>query len=309
MPLTVYNDVILPTSLLAAGGVRGKSMRNNARASDQAGYQSVNRVWTRSLRQYELGTVPMPVEQWQALEGLYEVTDAGAYGFLLTDPKDSAVAATAGLLYPFNTALLGTIGVGYGVPSYKLHKRYTSAGSTRTKDRAITRPKATPIIKRGGVTVTHGASPGNVSVNYDTGTVTFAADSSSTVTAVAVGATTNVTLTAALAGVSVGERLYLSGLTGTVASTLNGLSFAITAITGGGLNVYTLTVATTGLAWTSGGSGFAYPQSTETLTWAGDFYVPVYFANDNLDWDIVIGGPAANRFIAGPSVLLDEVRE
>lgn len=308
MALTVYNDVIMPAALLAAG-VRGKNRRNNARASDQAGYQSVNRVWTRSLRQYELGTIPLTVEQWQTLEGLYEVTDAGAYGFLLADPKDSAVAASDGLLYPFNASLLGTNGLGYGVPSYKLYKRYTSAGSTRTKDRAITRPMATPIIKRGGVTVTHGASAGNVSVNYDTGTVTFVADSSSSVTAFSAGATTQITLTAALAGVSVGERLYLDGIVGTSASTLNGLSHAITAITGGSLNVYTLSVVTTGLTLTSGGTGYAYPQSTETLTWAGNFYVPVHFASDDLDWDLVVAGPASSRFIAGPSVVLDEVRE
>lgn len=308
MSITVFNDVILPTSVLDAG-VRGKNQRRNTRTMAANGQGKINIDWSRTLRQYELGIAPMQIAAWQTIEGLHEVTEGGAYGFLMQDPKDSAVSATEGLLYPFNAALLGTNGLGYGVPSYKLYKRYTSAGSTRTKDRAITRPRATPIIKRGGVTVTHGASPGNVSVNYDTGTVTFVADSSSTVTAVAVGATTNVTLTAALAGVSVGERLYLSGLTGTVASTLNGLSFAITAITGGGLNIYTLTVATTGLAWTSGGSGFAYPQSTETLSWGGNFYVPVHFANDDIDWELVVAGPADSRFLAGPSVVLNEVRE
>jgi uncharacterized protein (TIGR02217 family) len=308
MAITVFNDVIMPTSVLAAG-VRGKNQRNNSRTMAANGTGQININWSRTLRQYELGIVPMSVATWQTIEGLHEVTEGGAYGFLLPDPKDQSVSDAQGLLYPFNSTLLGTNGLGYGVPSYKLHKRYTSTGSARTKDRAITRPRATPVIRRGGVAVTHGASPGNVSVNYDTGTVTFVADSSSTVTAVAVGATTNVTLTAALAGVSVGERLYLSGLTGTVASTLNGLSFAITAITGGGLNVYTLTVATTGLAWTSGGSGFAYPQSTETLTWAGDFYVPVHFASDEIDWELVAGGPAAARLLAGPSVVLNEVRE
>lgn len=308
MAITVFNDVIMPSTVLAAG-VRGKNQRNNTRTLAANGNGQININWARTLRQYELGIVPMSVATWQTIEGLHEVTEGGAYGFLLPDPKDQTASNTQGLLYPFNSTLLGTNGLGYGVPQYKLHKRYTSAGSSRTKDRAITRPRATPIIRRGGVAVTHGASPGNLAINYDTGTVTFVADSSSTVTAVAVGATTNVTLTAALAGVAVGERLYLSGLTGTVASTLNGLSFAITAITGGGLNIYTLTVATTGLAWTSGGSGFAYPQSTETLDWAGDFYVPVHFASDVIDWELVAGGPAAARLLAGPSVVLNEVRE
>lgn len=309
MSITVFNDVILPNSVLAAG-VRGKNQRRNTRTMAANGQGKINIDWSRTLRQYELGIVPMQVSAWQAIEGLHEVTEGGAYGFLMQDPKDSAVSATEGLLYPFNGgALLGTNGLGYGVPSYKLHKRYTSAGSARTKDRAITRPRATPVVRRGGVTVTHGAGAGNIAINYDTGTVTFVADSSSSVTAFTAGATTQITLTAALAGVSVGERLYISGIVGTSAAVLNGQSHPITAITGGGLNVYTLSVVTTGLTRTSGGTGFAYPQSTETLSWDGSFYVPVHFANDDIDWELVVAGPADSRFLAGPSVVLNEVRE
>jgi uncharacterized protein (TIGR02217 family) len=307
--ITVYNDVILPASVLSAG-VRGKNARRNTRTMTANGQGQINVDWSRTLREYQLGIAPMPVTTWQTIEGLHEVTEGGAYGFLMQDPKDSAVAATEGLLYPYNTsALLGTNGLGYGIPAYKMYKRYTSVGSTRTKDRSITRPQTTPVVKRGGSTVTHGAGAGNIAINYDTGTVTFVADSSSTVTAVSVGATTQVTLTAALSGVAIGERLYLSGLTGTVASTLNSLSHAITNITGGGLNVYTLSVVTTGLAWSGSGSGYAYPQSTETLTWSGNFYVPVHFANDEIDWELVKGGPADGRYLAGPSVTLLEVRE
>jgi hypothetical protein len=308
--LTVYNDVILPLRVARAAGVRGKSMRRNDRAMVQGGYQTVNKVWSRTLRQYEFGSIPMLVSVWQTLEALWEVTDAGAYGFLMADPKDSAVALTEGLMYPYTTALVGAIGLGYGVPVYKMYKRYTSIGSTRTKDRAITRPQATPTLKRAGSTVTLGASAGNAAINYDTGTVTFVADSSSTVTAVTPGATTVVTLTAALAGLAIGQRLYLSGLTGTIATTLNGLSHAITNITGGGLNVYTLSTVTTGLAWTAAGSGYKYPQASEAMTWSGNFYVPVHFAGDDLDWELEAGGPSeAARLIGGPSVLLEEVRE
>jgi len=114
---------------------------------------------------------------------------------------------------------------------------------------------------------------------------------------------------AALSGVAVGERLYLSGLGGTVASTLNGLSHAISAISGGGSNVYTLTVATTGLAWTSGGSGYAYPQSTEALAWSGQFYVPVHFVSDEIDWELARSGPYDGRLVAGPNVSMMEVPE
>jgi hypothetical protein len=45
------------------------------------------------------------------------------------------------------------------------------------------------------------------------------------------------------------------------------------------------------------------------LTWSGDFYVPVHFANDEIDWEMILGGTYDTRLIAGPSVTLQEVRE
>jgi uncharacterized protein (TIGR02217 family) len=308
MSITVYADVIVPDTLMAAG-VRGRQMRRNVRAQMQSGQMQVNVGWANTLRQYEFGFIPLLQAQWQTLEGLFEVTDAGAYGMLLQDPKDTTVAATAGLLYPYTTALVGAIGVGYGVPAYKMYKRYSAAGTTRTKDRAITRPQATPTLKRGGVMVTLGAAPGNAAIDYNTGTATFVADSSSTVTAVTVGATTQVTLTAALAGLSIGMRLYLLGLTGADAALLNGLSHAISNITGGGSNVYTLSTNTVGKTITAAGSGYKYPQASETMTWGGALYVPVHFANDEIDWEQVASGAEATQLLAGPSVLLQEVRE
>lgn len=306
--LTVYADVIMPSGILQAGP-SGKLTRNNTRVRSPSGYARVNINSARTLRQYEIGAVPLALSQWATVEGLYEVTDAGAYGFLLSDPKDNKATAAEGVLQPFNGGLVGTVGLGYGVPAYKLYKRYTSAGSTRTRDRAITRPAATPALTRGGAGVTIGASPGNASVNTTTGTVTFVADSSSTVTNVTVGATTQVTLTAALAGLAIGGRLYLSGLTGADAALLNGLSHSITNITGGGLNVYTLAIETTAKTITAAGSGFKYPQPTEALAWSGLFYVPVHFASDDVDWDMVRGGPYDSRLIHGPRVTLSEVRE
>ena len=306
MSLTVYSDVILPNSIVAAG-VRGKNLRMNARAQTQGGYETVNAIWTRTLRQFELGIVPMQHDQWQALEGLFEVTDAGTFGFLMEDPKDNTTASGAGFMQPLLSGVtVGTIGLGYGLPTYQLLKRYTSAGSTRTKDRNIKRPKAAPALLRGGSPVTLGAGAGNAAVDTTTGIVTFVADSSSTVTAVSVGATTNVTLTGALAGIGIGDRLYLAGLTGTDAALLNGMSHAISGLSGA---VYTLSTVTTGKTITAAGSGYKYPQASETLTWTGGFYVPVHFVNDMIDWDLVLSGPYDGRLMAGPSVLLQEVRE
>lgn len=309
MPITIYSDVIMPNSVLSAG-VRGKQVRRNTRTQAANGQMRINIDWSRTLRQYELGFVPMTVSQWQAIEGLHEVTDGGAFGFLLEDPKDNAADAAAGLLYPYTTALVGSIGAGYGVPVHKMYKRYNSAGSTRKKDRAITRPRATPVLKRGAATVVLGTAAGNAAINYDTGTVTFVADVSQAISSVTVGASTVLTFanaTGIIAALAVGERVYVSGITGTAAGTLNNLSHAITAKDAVAFTL-TISTATTGLTAT-GGTAYKYPQASEALTWAGRFYVPVHFMADEIDWDLVVAGTAESRFLAGPSVVLMEVRE
>jgi uncharacterized protein (TIGR02217 family) len=307
MPITIYNDVIMPNSVLSAG-VRGKQIRNNTRTEAQNGGINVNINWSKTLRQYELGTVPMLLTAWQAIEGLHEVTDGGAYGFLMEDPKDHNVATGEGLLYPYTTDLIGTNGLGYGLPTYKLHKRYTSVGSSRSKDRAITRPHSPIVLKRDASTVTIGSSAGNAAVNYDTGTVTFVADISEAVSSVTVGASTVLNFADGLgivAAMSVGQRVYLTGIAGTAATILNSLSHAISAK---GAASLTISTVTTGLTAT-GGTANKYPQASEALTWTGKFYVPVHFESDTIDWELLIAGYADARYLAGPSVVLNEVRE
>lgn len=208
MGITVFANVFLPNAVIAAG-VRGKNIRLNSRVETDSGHRSVNVIWSKTLRQYELGTVPLRLDQWQAIETLHEITEGGAYGFLMTDPKDSAVA----------NGVLTRISAGV----YQLVKRYSDAGSGRSKDRNITRPNPT------GFVLTNNGVPmvaGTYTLNADTGRVTISSD-----------------------------------------------------------------------------------PAPETLSWSGAFYVPVHFMDDFIDWDMVISGGAEQRYLAGPSVVLQEVRE
>jgi uncharacterized protein (TIGR02217 family) len=168
MTITVYSDVVMPNNVISAG-VRGKQIRSNSRTMAMNGSQSINVNWARTLRQYELGIRPMTVAQWQAIEGMHEVTEGGAFGFLMEDPKDQTVLITEGVA----TLISGT--------TYQLKKRYTSAGSTRTKDRKITRPKATGLVIRvSGTTLTVGTQ---YTINTVTGIVTIpSAPAASTIT-------------------------------------------------------------------------------------------------------------------------------
>jgi hypothetical protein len=307
MAITVYSDIILPARVVSAIGLSGKVRRHNTRNRSDNGAINVNIDWARSLQQYEFGAVPMDVSWWQQLEGLFEVTDAGAYGFLLEDPKDTDVST--GLLYPVQGGVVGgTIGLGYGVPTYRTYKRYSALGTTRTKDRAVRRPQPTPVLTRAGTPVVLGAGAGEAGINLDTGTVTFVADATRNVTGVTVGASTTIVLATALPAVSIGGRLYLTGLAGANASLLNNLSHPVTNVSG---STYTLGTNTSGTTITTGtGVGYQYPQPTQALAWTGKRYFAVHFANDDLDWSLVRPGLQENsRLFAGPSIVLDEVPE
>jgi uncharacterized protein (TIGR02217 family) len=211
MTITIYSDVILAANVISAAGLRGKNMRRNTRSMLPNGQERINIDWDRTLRQYEMGFIPMAASVWQTIEGLHEVTEGGAYGFLLQDPKDGAASYAVGLV----TGITST--------TFQLKKRYTSIGSTRTKDRTIKRPLASPFaVKISGVVT----APANYTLNTTTGVLTIPA-----------------------------------------------------------------------------------APSAATVTWEGMFYVPVHFGNDDIDWELIAGGSEGNRLLAGPSVVLNEIRE
>lgn len=307
MAITVLPDIIIPSSVIAAG-VRGKNMRNNTRVSTYNGEQQVNVNWTRTIRQYELGVVPMQIAQWQQIEALYEVTDGGAYGMLMRDPKDDQVDASVGKLFPrTNSVNVGAAGVGYGVPTYNLMKRYGVTGTSRFKDRKITRPLGIPVIYKNSVPLTLGTADGQFTFNSATGVVTINSTGSSVGVAAIAGASTVITFSSSafVALFAVGDRLWLQSVVGTSAAVLNEKSHLITNISGSDI---TIAVNTTGLT-IEAGFGSYYPQPDDSLTWSGQFYVPVHFLDDAIDWDLALGGDYDNRLVAGPQVVLEEVRE
>jgi len=252
----------------------------------------------------------MSVAAWSEVEGVYEDTDAGAFGFLIKDPIHHAVTVADGALQGYMAGVqFGTPGFGNGTPLYILGQLTRPKSTSRTRFRVRTRPNGTPSVFRGGSPVTVGVGAGNIGLSAAPVYVTFVADASQNVTGVTVGATTQVTLAAALSGLVIGGRLWLQDLTGADAALLNNLSHQITNISGGSSNVYTLATNTAGKTITVAGTGKKYPQPDESLTWAGEFHVPVHFVSDDLDWDVILGGDIEDRLIAGPNVVLMEVRE
>jgi uncharacterized protein (TIGR02217 family) len=133
MTIPVLGAVVLPNSVIEAG-VRGRQIRRNTRVATVNGAESINVVWSQTLREFELGIAPMRREAWQQIETLHEITDGGAQGFLMEDPKDAQV----------NNGVL----VSLGGNKYQIYKRYTEAASGLTKDRKITRPRSVGFVFR-----------------------------------------------------------------------------------------------------------------------------------------------------------------
>lgn len=156
MAITVKTDVILSNSVISSS-LHGKNMRMNDRVVTDGGFQTINIAWTKTLREYEIGTTPLTSAQWRVLEGLHEITEGGAFGFLMEDPKDYKVFAGEGKISLISAGV------------YQLQKRYVTTGSALYKDRAITRPKNSAlVISYDGVVMSSGYT-----ITYTTGRVAF----------------------------------------------------------------------------------------------------------------------------------------
>ena len=105
------------------------------------------------------------------------------------------------------------------------------------------------------------------------------------------------------------DRLYLSGFTGADAALVNGLSHLINTVTGSGPYTFTLATNTAGETITLGsGVGAKYVQASESLTWAGNFDVPVRFDTDQLSRNVMQMLPSGDFVVQMQDIPLVEIR-
>lgn len=255
-----------------------------------SGAEVRNANWSQPLRRYDAATAVRLLSDFVAVEQHFLAVGGRLNGWRLKDWGDYAATAASGVLAPRTDALaaVGTSGYGYGVPKYQLYKRYVRGALTH--ERKIVKPvSGTVSVTRGGSPVTFGAGAGNAAVDTATGVVTFVADATSAASSITPGATTQVILAANPGSLTSGKRLHLSGFTGADAAEVNGLSHAISSVTGSGPYTFTLSTNTSGKTISVGsGIGAAYPQSTEVLAAAFEFDVPVRFDTDRLDRTILV---------------------
>lgn len=257
-----------------------------------SGYEKRNQNWASARRRYEVAYIRNQT-QMDALVAFFHAAAGKANGFRLKDHADYTVAVSAGRI--------GSAAIGDGTPGpFQLVKRYTSGANTT--DRAVQKP-VTATLYKGGAAQTAGV---HYTLDSATGLVTWLAVASQSITGHTVGAAHQFTTASDIPGLVIGEKVYITGVTGTGAATLNGKAHSISNKTGAGPYTWTISTVTTGLT-ASGGAAAEYPQAGESLTWAGEFDVAVRFDTDDLRAQMLQSGPA-NRLYQVSGLSLVEIR-
>jgi uncharacterized protein (TIGR02217 family) len=161
MSIIVMSDLIFRHNVISAA-LKGRNIRKNQRVTTANGFESVNIVWDDTLREYDIATIPLLRSDWDYIETFHEITEGGAYGFLLEDPKDFSAASSTS--YIITSGVFASLGGG----TYQLYKRKKHIASARYKDRKITRPKADTFQA-----LDSGGSPLTGTVDPDTGIATI----------------------------------------------------------------------------------------------------------------------------------------
>lgn len=248
----------------------------------QSGDEQRNIEWEDARGRWDVSQAVQNEADFKSVATFFRATKGRGHGFRFKDFADYEASVTEGIL--------GT-GVGTGTPTFQMNKKYVAGALSET--RMIQKPvSGTCTFKRNAATLVEGAGAGQISVNYTTGIVTFVADASSAASSVTVGATTQVVLASNPGSLVASQKLYLSGFAGADAALLNGLAHTITNVSGSGPYTFTLSTNTAGKTITLGsGLGAKYPQTSEALTWSGEFDVPARFDTDRLQAELV--GPGS----------------
>jgi len=231
-----------------------------------SGYEQRNIEWAAARLRYNIGTAITSATELAELIGWMRALRGRGHGFRIKDWTDYTATVADGYV--------GTTGVGDGTPTGQLYKIYTLGALSEA------RPIAKPVS--GTVTATLDGNAISPTLDTTSGTFTFSALDTASISAAtpASGDATTLTMSDALAGAQVGDKVYITGITGTIGNTLNNAAHTIQGISGSPESVLDLAVDTSGLAYTSGGTASLYPQARHALRWAGQFDVPVRFDSD-----------------------------
>lgn len=252
-------------------------------------------AWTQSRIRFDVGRRSMNAADTAMLDAFFRAVKGRAYGFRIKDWTDYQVTTGNGVLTP-------TQGANGSV--YQLAKFYQQGALSET--RVITKPVA------GSVALYLNASPiAAYSLDTTTGVVTLqpaAPFPFGAVSSIAVGATTQVTASAAIAGVAVGDWVTVQATQGADSGLINNVPAQVTNIAGA---VYTLALNTTAktISPTASTTLSRYAQGTDVLAWSGQFDVPARFDADEMKKQIMDrNGPNGDLLVNWDSIPVVEIR-
>lgn len=251
-------------------------------------------AWTQAKTRFEVGMRTMNAATTQTLDAFFRSVKGRAYGFRVKDWTDFSDGGNGVML---QTATPG---------QYQMGKVYSSQGAL-SETRMIQKPvPGTVAIYLNGTAQT---LTGGGGVAYDTTQGTFTFDNAiqgSSVTAIAVGATTTITCASVLTGIVAGDTLWMSNVTGAGAALLNGLPFDIISVSG---HEYTINANTTGATVDAVADAATYVNPTDVFVWTGQFDVPVRFDVDEMKKQVMDrNGPSGDLLVDWGSIPLIEVR-
>lgn len=266
-------------------------------AMSSSGKEVRNQNWAISRHRYNVSTDYRDAATAKTLDAFFRKARGRAHAFRFKDWSDFELVRTDSNLL----ALTPT--------TWQVRKVYGADEPSFQEIRTITKPvSGTVAVYSDGVALTAGVSAGNYAINLSTGIVTIVDRDFKAVSSWTVGASTQVTLASSIAGAAIGDELYFTGVTGTGAAQVNNVRCTITNISGGGLNVYTFAINTSGKTLTGGTAKWTYKASGQ-LTASMEFDVPVRFDFDEKRQKLVYREANGYMVINWDNIDLIEVNE
>lgn len=232
----------------------------------QSGFEQRNQNWIQSRGTWQLGERGLGQSEVKNLTDFFHARRGKFQGFRYKDWSD--------YIATYANGVLDQGGVGSGLATYQLYKNYASGGFTY--HRAIVKPINTMDIP---LTVKLNGSVVSATVDTETGIVTLSPVTTLTITAIT-KATQGVVTFSGSHSFSDGQVVYISGVLGM--TQVNNQYYTVTVVSS---NSFRINANTTSYGtYTSGGTISIYPQAADTLTWAGEFDVPVRFDTDQIQY-------------------------
>jgi uncharacterized protein (TIGR02217 family) len=238
-----------------------------------SGYESRNSNWVNGRGNWNLGDRVVVQSEADTLNKFFRARKGRAIGFRYKDWMDYQDGGFGVLATTNQTSTPTNVGTGNGNSVYQMYKSYSSGGAYEY--RQIRKPvTGTTKIYRNGVLATAGGANGNYSIDTTTGLITFVNDLVVSISAIT-QATAGVVTTSTAHGLTTGWQVMITGVVGM--TQVNGILHTVSVINA---TQFSIENTTTYTAYTSGGAVQKFPQSGDSLTWTGEFDVPVRFDTD-----------------------------